>query len=146
MNKNFNIAKILNNAPKGTKLWSPICGECELVSVRDTNTYPILCKSSEGHDINFTEFGKYYGGLFKNGECVLFPSKENKDWYTFRVPNKSFKPFQKVLVRSVITGMWKPDIYRFYDPNGNIHICMCNMAFNEDILPYEGNENKYCKQ
>lgn len=146
MNKNFNIAKILNNAPKGTKLWSPICGECELVSVRDTNTYPILCKSSEGHDINFTEFGKYYGSLFKNGECVLFPSKENKDWYTFRVPNKSFKPFQKVLVRSVITGMWKPDIYRFYDPNGNIHICMCNMAFNEDILPYEGNENKYCKQ
>lgn len=65
MNKNFNLAKILNNAPKGTKLWSPICGECELVSVRDTNTYPILCKSSEGHDINFTEFGKYYGVLFK---------------------------------------------------------------------------------
>ena len=145
MNKNFNLVKILKNAPKGTKLWSPICGECELISVRDTNTYPILCKSSEGHDINFTEFGKYYGVLFKNGECVLFPSKENRDWSTFRVPNKSFKPFQKVLIRSEITGMWEPDIYRFYDSDCNVHRCMCNIAFNKDILPYEGNEDKFCK-
>lgn len=32
MNKNLNLVEILQDAPKGTKLWSPLCGECELVA------------------------------------------------------------------------------------------------------------------
>lgn len=45
MNKNLNLAEILKDAPKGTKLWSPLCGECELVAVDENYTYPILCKT-----------------------------------------------------------------------------------------------------
>lgn len=77
MNKNLNLAEILKDAPKGTKLWSPFCGECELVAVKEENcSYPILCKASDGKEIYFTKLGEYYDALFKNGECDLFPSKE----------------------------------------------------------------------
>lgn len=76
MNKNLNLVEILKDAPKGAKLWSPLCGECELVAVDENYTYPILCKASDGKEINFTKLGKYYDVFFKNGECVLFPSKE----------------------------------------------------------------------
>lgn len=30
MNENLNLVKILKDAPMDTKLYSPICGECEL--------------------------------------------------------------------------------------------------------------------
>lgn len=98
MDDNLNLVEILKDAPKGTKLWSPLCGECELVAVEENYSYPISCKTSDGKDINFTHLGKYYS-IFKNGECVLFPSKENRDWSTFKVSegHKHFVPFQRVL-------------------------------------------------
>lgn len=79
----INIAEILKNAPKGTKLYSPICGECELDCVSIGLDYPISVKTK------YTDhsFGK--NGLFvnfeKDGECLLFPSKENRDWNTFKI-------------------------------------------------------------
>lgn len=83
MNKNLNLVEILKDAPKGTKLWSPLCGECELVAVEENCSDPILCKTSDGNNIKFTNLGKYYSILFKNGECLLFPSKDMRDWYKF---------------------------------------------------------------
>lgn len=38
MNENINIAGILKDAPKGTKLWSPMFGEVRLVHVRYADT------------------------------------------------------------------------------------------------------------
>ena len=144
MNKNFDLVKILKNAPKGTKLWSPLCGECKLIMVKEEdNDYPILCKANDGCNINFTNLGKFYKVICTDGECVLFPSKENRDWSTFRVSeHKSFEPFQKVLVLSGIPGKWLPDIYRYYDTEDNAHDCVCHYrAHDNDIIPYEGNEN-----
>lgn len=143
MNKNFDLVKILKNAPKGTKLWSPLCGECKLIGVRDNNDYPILCKTNDGCNINFTSLGKYYSVICKDGECVLFPSKENRDWSTFKVSeHKYFEPFQRVLVLEGIPGIWLPDIYRYYDTESNTHECICIYRVHDnDIIPYEGNED-----
>ena len=33
MNENLNLVEILKDAPKGTKLWSPICGYCEFLKI-----------------------------------------------------------------------------------------------------------------
>lgn len=144
MNKNFNLVKILKNAPKGTKLWSPLCGECKLISVKEEdNDYPILCKANDGCNINFTNLGKFYKVICKDGECVLFPSKENRDWSTFRVSeHKSFEPFQRVLVLSGASSTWLPDIYRYYNAEYNTHECLCHYKVHDnDIIPYEGNED-----
>lgn len=109
MNKNLNLVEILKDAPKGTKLWSPICGECELVAVEENCSDPILCKASDGNNIKFTNLGKYYSILFKNGECVLFPSKENRDWSTFKVSegHKHVVPFQRVFAHSTMNMAMK---------------------------------------
>ena len=143
MNKNFDLVKILKNAPKGTKLWSPLCGECKLIGVKEEdNDYPILCKANDGCNINFTNLGKFYKVICKDGECILFPSKENRDWSTFRVSeHKSFEPFQRVLVLSGASGTWLPDIYRYYNAEYNAHECLCHYRIHDnDIIPYEGNE------
>lgn len=143
MNKNFDLVKILKNAPRGTKLWSPLCGVCKLIGVRDNNDYPILCKANDGCNINFTNLGKFYKVICKDGECILFPSKDNRDWSTFRVSeHKSFEPFQKVLVLSGASGTWLPDIYRYYNVEYNAHECLNYYRISDnDIIPYEGNED-----
>ena len=81
----MNIAQILKDVPEGTKFYSPIYGECEFIKI-ENGEYPILMKDCEGDRITFTEDGKYYSNEFySNTECVLFPSKENRDWNTFVV-------------------------------------------------------------
>jgi len=85
-----NIAEILKDCPKGTKLYSPICGECELLEI--TNRYALAirvkCVKSKRIFI-FSADGRFmYNG--NEGECLLFPSKENRDWSTFNY-TKRFK-------------------------------------------------------
>ena len=154
MNDNLNLVEILKDAPKGTKLYSPICGECELDNInRNTFYYPIECisKNLEGYprSVTFTANGKssYY---FANGECVLFPSKENKDWSTFEVPKKHkvFRTYQKVLVRELVgkfceKAVWMADEYSHYDEGLELHYTTKAYGFDDDeIIPYEGNEDK----
>lgn len=71
----MNIAEILKNAPKGTKLYSPLFGEVELESVSDD----IIEVRIEGAVSTFYKDGRYYRSYF-NGECLLFPSKDERNW------------------------------------------------------------------
>ena len=83
-----NIAEILKDAPKGTKLYSPICGECELEEVKIDDTYPIKVhfRTEEGYE---TQIFNPYGQSFASGEVVIFPSEDNRDW-------SKFNPFASV--------------------------------------------------
>lgn len=71
----MNIAEILKNAPKGTKLYSPLFGEVKLESVSDD----IIEVGIEGAAFIFYKDGRYYQSYF-NGECLLFPSKDKRNW------------------------------------------------------------------
>ena len=74
----INIAEILKDCPKGTKLYSPICGECRLIKIYDGLGFDVI---NDTDDVfNFSYDGRYN----LNGECCIFPSKENRDWNTFR--------------------------------------------------------------
>ena len=156
MKENLNLVEILKDAPKGTKLWSPICGECTLVEVLNgENLHPIICMTkTEGGDTcheSFSADGKFFAD-YKNGECVLFPAKENRDWSTFKAPNthKHFEPFQKVLVRLYVTSgeyIWSCALYSHYDESMGRHY-LVNFSFitNDDYtMSYEGNEDKLGK-
>ena len=76
----MDIAKILKNCPKGMKLYSPIYGEMEFREI--TVTGNIHCLTSKGKSHYFFLDGKYE----LEGECVLFPSKEQRDWNEFMIP------------------------------------------------------------
>ena len=75
-------AKILKNCPKGMKLYSPIYGEVEFTEV-SIITGGIGCKIN-GCTVYFNSDGSYFSG----GECMLFPSKKQRDWNEFMIPFK----------------------------------------------------------
>lgn len=82
MNENIDLYEILENYPVGTKLWSPLCGVCYLVSVNEYNE-TIQVKAIDKYGLNyeymsFHKDGKVYPLL--DGECLLFPSKEERNW------------------------------------------------------------------
>lgn len=149
-NENLNLVEVLKKVPKGTKLWSPVIGECEFVGIVKIYSNPIRCRNV-GDESAYWYFTS--NGCFLNcegAECVLFPSKENRDWGTFKVPkaHKHFEPFEKVLIRTWSEGrfIWVAAEYSNYDEEYNIHYIATGLIVKEDdIIPYEGNENKLGK-
>lgn len=83
MEKEINIAEILKDKPKGTKLYSSACGKCELKEA-DDKSFKISFYSSKSGFMNGGEgtFDKN-GNLYDDGECIVFPSKEMRDWSKF---------------------------------------------------------------
>ena len=106
MNENLNLVEILKDCPKGTKLYSPALGEVEFEKIIDDRTYPIRVIGNND-TVFFTSQGKLYD--IKQSECLLFPSKEQRDWSKFKRqkfnPN-TLKPFDRVLVRNVYKEHW----------------------------------------
>ena len=84
MENKINIAEILRDMPKGTKLYSPLFGKCNLdeVCTSDRETYPITLLTSVDASASFTKNGHYLNG-FKDAECLLFPSDKMRDWSKF---------------------------------------------------------------
>ena len=87
----INIAEKLKGCPQGTKLYSPLFGEVELVRIDMENSrFPIIVRildnESPFSNVNFTAEGKWYS--VEQSECLLFPSKDNMDWNKFRIPVK----------------------------------------------------------
>ena len=83
-----NLVSILKHCPEGTKLYSPVYGEVVLDSVQSKSIYT-LAKTNNGATlvVEFTRLGRLHYE-FSNSECVLFPSKDQRDWDKFRVPTK----------------------------------------------------------
>lgn len=83
MEENINVAAILKGKPKGTKLYSSACGKCKLEEV-DDKSFKISFYNSK---FGFMNGGEGYldknGKLYDDGECVVFPSKEMRDWRKF---------------------------------------------------------------
>ena len=83
MDAKINIAKILMDKPQGTKLYSSACGKCELKEA-DDKSFKVSFYSSKFGFMNGGEgtFDKN-GNLYDDGECIIFPSKEMRNWYKF---------------------------------------------------------------
>lgn len=81
----MNIAKILKYCPKGTKLYCILCGNAELEEI--TNIGTIVIRKVVG-TISTSYTLDYEGRYSHSGECVLFPSKDQRDWNKFRLPVK----------------------------------------------------------
>ena len=83
MEENINIAAILKDKPQGTKLYSSACGKCKLEEVYDKSFKISFYNSKFG----FMNGGEGYldknGKLYDDGECVVFPSKEMRNWSKF---------------------------------------------------------------
>ena len=81
MNHNINIAEILKDYPKGTKLYSPLFGDVTLEEVDPTWAATIKIRYKPNSFTNFFKTGLYY--TYEGAECLLFPSSEMRDWTKF---------------------------------------------------------------
>lgn len=80
MEAKINIVEILKDKPQGTKLYSSACGKCKLEEV-DDKSFKISFYNSKFGFMNGGEcFLDKNGKLYDDGECVVFPSKEMRDW------------------------------------------------------------------
>lgn len=83
METKINITTILKDKPKGTKLYSTVHGECTFETITDEIFKIHFCTSKFG----LTQTGECvlikFGNMFDGGECVVFPSKEMRDWSKF---------------------------------------------------------------
>ena len=85
MNENLNLVEILKDCPKGTKLYSTIFGEVKLHEVRyGIDIYTICIENKAGGQYWLTSDGRYADRF--DGECTLFPSREQRDWSKFTNP------------------------------------------------------------
>ena len=75
---------------EGITLYSLIHGDVVFESIDNLSTYPIIARLSDGDTIDFCKDGRHTTKY--NGECILFPSKENRDWSTFKRPIKEGMP------------------------------------------------------
>lgn len=81
----MNIAEILKYCPKGTKLYCTLCGNAELGEITNIGTI-VIRKVADAISTSYTL--DYEGRYSNSGECVLFPSKDQRDWNKFRLPVK----------------------------------------------------------
>ena len=78
MEEKINIAEILKDKPNGIRLYSPIFGECAFSFVREETDD--ICVNQHNVEKAFFNSKGLYNIL---GECLLFPSKEMRDWRKF---------------------------------------------------------------
>ena len=104
------ISKILKNCPEGIELYSPIFGVLKFKEIELDGL--IKCQTSTKLPVFFYSDGSYV----KGGECLLFPSKEQRDWNKFIIPFKN----GDIIIRNEPTpGCKKCNIAIFSNYNAN---------------------------
>ena len=104
MNKNIDLTKILKDCPIGTKFYTSVWGEASFEKIVEESFYTIGIDTLSGYKY-LTKEGRYTNAY--DAECILFPSKDQRDWSKFtaswykkeRFDPNTLKPFDKVLVR-----------------------------------------------
>lgn len=138
MNENLNLVEILKDCPKGTKLYSTIFGEVKFGFIEDNSIYPIVLILLNGDHEYLTSDGKLYETF--GGECILFPSKEQRDWSKFKPKKpkfdpKTLQPFDKVLVKSGKNPCrWNCALFSHIDYRYGEYLC-CGLDY-EYCIPY----------
>ena len=83
MENKINISEILKDCPKGMKLYSPLFGELKFGRLDSTEQhYPILIDADNSRAFTFDSNGRFYS-TYPTAECLLFPSRELRDWTKF---------------------------------------------------------------
>lgn len=95
MNENINLTKILKNCPVGTEFYHAAYGRVWFICIDLDRSYPIRLSFSKeiSDDVSVTSEG--FINKNHNGECLLFPSKNQRDWSKFTAPWLKKEPKHK---------------------------------------------------
>ena len=145
MNERIDLTKILRDCPKGTKLYSLLHGEVLFRGIEENSDYPIVYDIIFSTDIinmySITRNGTYSNKY--NGECILFPSKDQRDWRKFTAPwykkekfdPKTLKPFDKVIMKNNLNE-WTCAIFSHISDYNYGFPCNCCDRVYRYCIPY----------
>lgn len=141
MNENIDLKKILKYCPRGTKFYTPVWGEVSFRNILKDSIYVFSIDTCSGNKC-ITKEGCYIPA--DDAECIIFPSKTQRDWSKFSAPwqkkekfdQKTLKPFDKVLARDLDTDAgWICSFFSHYR-NGGLYPCVCVGDAYSVCIPY----------
>ena len=139
MNENLNLVEILKGCPSGVKLYSPLYGDITFDNIYLNLKYPIRTKEA-----CFTSDGRYISDF--NGECMLFPAKDQRDWSKFerfwdkpkveKFDVNTLQPFDKILVREDNKQLWVCDFFSHIDNEDSDEFIVSLCSSYDFCIPY----------
>ena len=137
MNENLNLVEILKDCPKGTKLYSTVYGDVEFDEINKGEVSVKFIKS-DGYRGSVTAQGLVLSCY--DGECILFPSREQRDWSKFKPKKpkfdpKTLRPFDKVLVRDSDGCRWRCAFYSHTRENKEYKYMTMHLGYKR-CIPY----------
>ena len=132
MNENLDLTKILEGCPEGTKFYSSNYGNVRFIYIYLASEYPIRLMATNTDndifDVSVTKRGTHHSHF--DGECTLFPSKDQRDWSKFvrfwdkpkveRFDPKTLQPFDKVLARNNLNDPWSIELFSHKEEGRNL--------------------------
>lgn len=128
MEAKINIVEILKDKPKGLNLYSPVYGKVKFEAVHKDKIYFY-------HDMNEHSV-KSNGKSFDDGEVVIFPSQEMRDWSKFAWKKGDILVNKDAEVHIIFDG-FKDDTYKTF--HGHYYLweeegSIVNFEENEDYM------------
>ena len=154
MNENLDLTKILDGCPKETRFYSPLFGEVRLHRIYGSYGIGVVCVRMN-RLYEFNAAGKYEmvemgcsdsrGNYYYSDECLLFPSKDQRDWSKFvrfwenpktgKFDPKTLQLWDRVLVRDATSRCWKIDFYG-HNENPYVGLIDCASGSKPYCIPY----------
>ena len=145
MNENIDLINILKDCPSGISLWSDNYGDVKFMGVHTEYDNPIEVMLITGQLAYYTKEGWWNKKFPAN--CLLWPSKDCRDWSKFTSPlkkekfdPKTLKPFDKVIVRDRPDFNWHCEFFSYMREKGfhrfvttaiNYNFCI---PYNDDTM------------
>ena len=149
MNENIDLTKILKDCPEGTKFYTTVWGEVSFFKTLE-NSEIYACKIITPTGVlPITKEGCYLGKEYDT-ECIIFPSKDQRDWSKFTAPwykkerfdPKTLKPFDRVLVRKGSCDYWTCDFFSHIIDGNDIDKYITFKSCYKCCIPYN-DDTKY---
>lgn len=148
MNENIDFTKILENCPVGWEFWSDNYGKVRFKCINKSYDRPIFVKRTDGGNAYYTKEG--WCSKDFSASCLLWPSKEQRDWSKFTAPwykkekfnPKTLKPFDKVLVKCNNSESWKVQLFSHIIEDDKICPYVCISYNYKYCIPYN-NDTKH---
>ena len=142
MNENLDLTKILEGCPKGIDFYHTVYGTVLFNSIDLDSEYPIRFIVGKNQINSVTKSGLVLSDY--KGECVFFPSKDQRDWSKFerfwdkpkveKFDPKTLQPFDKVLVRDE-DNYWTAALFS-HIANGLVGRVCCSAFRWKQCIPY----------
>ena len=143
MNENIDLTKILKNCPEGFELYTPLYGKVFFFKINKKDSFSIVVRATTIGTILFTKEGHFFETA-TDGECLLFPSKEIRDWGKFTVPlykkerfdPKTLQPFNRILVRNSCIDNWGCSFFSNHRKDELFPFLTCDASAIKYCIPY----------